>query len=167
LADLAEAINRVSPDLRYFLVGASARDLLLEHAHNIDPGRNTNDVDLALTVDNWAEFEQMRLRLIEGGQFAPIGNLAHTLLFEGRYELDLVPFGDVEQEDRTIAWPPNGSVVMNVFGFATTWMRATWSAWLKKPRLCWMHRISTMKKQVPGCWATIWRNCCPIRLVSA
>lgn len=117
LADLADAIHRVSPDLRYFLVGATARDLLLEHAYNIDPGRNTNDVDLALTVDNWEEFERLRLRLIEGGQFAPIENVAHKLLFEGRYELDLVPFGAVEQDDRTIAWPPDGSVVMNVFGF--------------------------------------------------
>lgn len=117
LAELADAIHRVSPDLSYFLVGATARDLLLDHAHNIDPGRTTNDVDLALTLDNWVEFERLRVRLIEGGQFAPIGNLAHKLLFEGGSELDLIPFGAIEQDDRTIAWPPDGSVVMSVFGF--------------------------------------------------
>ncbi|MEK6770751.1 MAG: hypothetical protein AABY62_03815 [Pseudomonadota bacterium] len=31
--------------------------------------------------------------------------------------VDLVPFGAIERPDRTIAWPPSGSVVMSVFGF--------------------------------------------------
>lgn len=31
--------------------------------------------------------------------------------------VDLVPFGAIERPDRTIAWPPDGAVVMSVFGF--------------------------------------------------
>jgi predicted nucleotidyltransferase len=31
--------------------------------------------------------------------------------------IDLVPFGSVETRERTIAWPPRGEVVMDVYGF--------------------------------------------------
>ena len=31
--------------------------------------------------------------------------------------IDIVPFGAQVQNDSTIAWPPNGDVVMNVMGF--------------------------------------------------
>lgn len=31
--------------------------------------------------------------------------------------LDLVPFGELEAPEGTIAWPPRGDFVMNVLGF--------------------------------------------------
>ena len=117
LAELAQALARVSPDLPYFLAGATARDLLLEQAHNINPGRNTRDIDLALMVSNWPAFELLRSALLESGPFSPVGTLQHKLTFNGLYELDLIPFGAIEQADRTIAWPPEGDIVMGVFGF--------------------------------------------------
>ncbi len=45
LADLVRAFGGVSGDMPYFLAGATARDLLLEHAHGINPGRNTHYLD--------------------------------------------------------------------------------------------------------------------------
>ncbi len=117
LAELADGVNRATPDVPWFLVGATARDLLLEQAHGINPGRNTLDLDLALALNSWAEFERLRASLIEGGKFQPLRNLQYKLLFNDVYELDLIPFGAIEQADRTIAWPPDGTVVMGVFGF--------------------------------------------------
>ena len=117
LADLVRAFGGVSGDMPYFLAGATARDLLLEYAHDINPGRNTRDLDLALMVTDWAAFEQLRRSLIESGLFMPIGDSLQKLMFNSIYELDLIPFGAIEQADRTIAWPPDGDVVMNVFGF--------------------------------------------------
>ncbi|MDA3932916.1 MAG: nucleotidyl transferase AbiEii/AbiGii toxin family protein [Gammaproteobacteria bacterium] len=117
LAELAEAFVRLTKGLPYFLAGATARDLLLEVAHNINPGRNTRDVDLAVWVKDWPTFESLRSALIESGQFSPKGATLHKLSFNEVYELDLIPFGAIEQADRTIAWPPDGSVVMSVFGF--------------------------------------------------
>lgn len=117
LADLARAFNSTAGDLPYYLAGAMARDLLLEKAHGINPGRNTRDLDLAIMVGDWTAFEQLRLALIESRQFTPMSDLLHKLQFNGVYELDLIPFGAIEQADRTIAWPPDGAVVMGVFGF--------------------------------------------------
>lgn len=141
LADLARAFSRVAGGLPYYLAGAAARDLLLEHAHGINPGRNTRDLDLALMVADWTAFEQVRLALIESAQFTPVKDVLHKLRFNRVYELDLIPFGAIEQADRTIAWPPDGAVVMGVFGFREVY-------------------DDTLLVRVPGCWAMIWPGCC-------
>ncbi len=60
LADVALAIAAAVGNLHYFLAGAQARDLLLEHAHGINPRRDTNDLDLAIMVADWGAFEQVR-----------------------------------------------------------------------------------------------------------
>ena len=105
LADLARALDDAAGDLPYFLAGAAARDLLLEQAHGINPGRNTRDLDLGVMLADWSAFQKARLAFIESGQFAPLGDVLHKLRFQGIYELDLIPFGAIEQADRTIAWP--------------------------------------------------------------
>jgi len=117
LAELARAFGGAADDTPYFLAGATARDLLLEHAHGINPGRNTRDLDLALMVGDWPAFESIRLRLINSGRFAPLGSTLHKLRFDDICELDLIPFGAIEETDRTIVWPPDGGIVMGVFGF--------------------------------------------------
>lgn len=97
------------------IVGAFARDLHLVYAHQIPVVRQTEDIDLALALDGWSAFEQMRTRLVDSGRFAETMS-AHRLRY-GALPIDLVPFGLVERADRTIAWPPQGDVVMDVFGF--------------------------------------------------
>jgi len=95
-----------------------ARDLLLHTAHGIDPGRRTQDVDIALMVPDWQAFASIRNRLIETGAFAAMGHAVHRLLFKGGLPIDLIPFGAIESASRHIAWPPDGHTVMSVFGFA-------------------------------------------------
>ena len=100
--------------VRPLIVGAFARDLHLVHAHQIPVVRQTEDIDLALALDDWSVFEQLRARLVASGRFAQT-TAAHRLR-HGALPIDLVPFGLVERADRTIAWPPLGDVVMDVFG---------------------------------------------------
>ncbi len=61
LADLARAVKGAAGDLPYYLAGATARDLLLEHAHGINPGRDTTDLDLGIMLADWKAFERLRL----------------------------------------------------------------------------------------------------------
>jgi predicted nucleotidyltransferase len=96
------------------IVGAFARDLHLVHAHRVPVVRQTEDIDFALALDDWSVFEQLRSGLVASGRFAETG-LAHRLRYDA-LPIDLVPFGLVERADRTIAWPPRGDVVMDVFG---------------------------------------------------
>lgn len=38
----------------HFIIGATARDILMTHVHGIDAGRATRDVDCAIAVESWA-----------------------------------------------------------------------------------------------------------------
>jgi hypothetical protein len=58
--------------VRPLIVGAFARDLHLVHAHQVPVVRQTEDIDLALALDDWSAFEQLRTRLVASGRFASL-----------------------------------------------------------------------------------------------
>jgi predicted nucleotidyltransferase len=99
------------------IVGAFARDLHLVHAHGVPAQRQTEDVDLALAVPDWKAFKQLQQQLVASGDFTVSHMRDHRLRHRDGLPIDLVPFGKVESEDRTIAWPPRGDIVLDVFGF--------------------------------------------------
>lgn len=99
------------------IVGAFARDLHLLYAHGIEPQRQTEDLDFALAVRNWSEFEALKQSLISSARFKAAPAAAHRLRYRTGLPVDLVPFGPLETEDRKIAWAPSGDIVMSVFGF--------------------------------------------------
>lgn len=92
-----------------------ARDLWLSYANEIHIDRQTADVDLAVGVHAWEDFEATRERLVGSGCFVPDRALQRVRHSSGRL-LDLVPFGGIEDAERRIAWPPAGDVRMNVIG---------------------------------------------------
>jgi|WetSurMetagenome_2_1015567.scaffolds.fasta_scaffold56033_3 predicted nucleotidyltransferase len=117
-------VDGVARDLavNYFVVGAMARDILLTGAFGLSAGRATRDVDLAVTMKDWQEFETMKTRLVGTDAFRSDERIAQRLYYlrgaAGRgYPLDLIPFGGVERRGSVIAWPPDGAVVMNVAGY--------------------------------------------------
>lgn len=114
-AEIAAAARSLEIDP--LIVGAFARDLHLQYAHRIAVVRQTADVDVALAVADWTGFQTLKKRLIDSGAFAASDRAAHALTHRAGLPLDLVPFGNVERRDRTIAWPPDGEIVMNAFGF--------------------------------------------------
>ena len=102
------------------VVGATARDLLLYHVHGIPATRATRDVDFAMAVENWEQFQTLRAALLATGEFAP-GPVEHRLFFrtpQGTTDIpiDLIPFGGVAEND-TITWPPQRDTLMTVAGF--------------------------------------------------
>ncbi len=108
--------------IEYFVTGAMARDILLFGVHGIRTGRETRDIDLAVAIADWTQFETIKSRLVASGQFAPAPGSAQRLLFrthtQGKgYPLDIIPFGDIEHPRDSIAWPPDGTEVLNVAGY--------------------------------------------------
>lgn len=99
------------------IAGAFARDLHLQYRCGIGMQRQTEDIDFALAVTDWAAFEALSQRLISSGVFQASPTAAHRLWHSNGWPVDLVPFGGVESADRKIAWPPRGDFVMDVFGF--------------------------------------------------
>lgn len=67
----------------YFLIGATARDVLLKHVFDIPTGRATRDMDFALALGRWEAFERIRQALIASGRFTqPPGAGSHRLHYD-------------------------------------------------------------------------------------
>jgi predicted nucleotidyltransferase len=116
LAPLVLEVRAATQGAPWFLAGATARDLLFQHAYGIPTGRQTQDVDFAVMVESWETFQAIRARLIASQAFRDIRGVLHRLAF-GQIVVDLMPFGAIERQDRTIAWPPDQTTIMGVFGF--------------------------------------------------
>jgi hypothetical protein len=57
--EILKQVDRVAQELglEYFVAGATARDILLSGVFGLDTGRGTRDVDLAIAIDGWPQFE--------------------------------------------------------------------------------------------------------------
>lgn len=118
------AVITVANDLglETFMVGATARIILLEHVFGLPPSRATRDIDFAFAVASWEQFQVLKQRLASADSFTQLERVAQRLTFkpEGMnhsFVVDLIPFGGLETEANMIAWPPDMSVIMNVVGY--------------------------------------------------
>jgi len=102
--------------ISYFVVGATARDIILSHGYGIASRRATVDIDLGIEVAEWDEFSALKDGLTATGQFEPT-QAAQRLLYRHSLPIDIVPFGPLEHTNKEITWPPDHSVRMNVLGF--------------------------------------------------
>lgn len=122
--DVLRAVDRVARQLRvdYFVLGATARDIVLYGVFGIAPERGTLDVDLAVAVRDWSQFEQVKAALVTTGEFTAEQATPHRLFrrddrLKQPHLLDILPFGGVEDASHKIVWPSELSVVMNVAGY--------------------------------------------------
>jgi predicted nucleotidyltransferase len=118
-AKLIADVQAVAVELNVptMLAGAFARDRHALYAHGIDPARQTEDIDIALVVENWDAFRDFKQHLIRTGCFSEVPSARQRLRHRSDLPVDLVPFGGVETETRQVDWPPGGEFRMNVFGF--------------------------------------------------
>lgn len=115
LADLVRTIDASAASIagEWFIVGATARDLLLHYGHGMAIRRFTADVDVAIAVRTWKDYTSLGDALVARG--ATRDRKVHRFHL-GEWTLDLLPFGGVTSNDE-IAWPPEGNPVMSVVGF--------------------------------------------------
>ena len=99
----------------FFVVGASARDLILKHCYGIEPPRKTGDIDLGVEVANWQQFKELTESLIATGQFFPTKETQRFLC--GVILIDIVPFGPITDDNKKISWPPEHEIIMSMVGF--------------------------------------------------
>jgi len=123
---LFETVSRaiVDMDMSYVVVGAAARDLVLHYGHGAKIQRATHDVDFAIEVPSWAAFDALTDRLCEQG--FKTTHAQHRLISPLDAVVDIVPFGQVEDERAFIVWPPKGEIKMNVLGFQEACDNAEW-----------------------------------------
>ncbi len=100
----------------FFVIGATARDLVLHHHYGVPVSRATLDRDFAVQIPDWSTFEALKDKLLDSG-FSET-KMTHRFTADTGGWIDLIPFGPISDEGNTIAWPPTGEVVMNILGFS-------------------------------------------------
>jgi len=118
LVDIFEIIANVanSANAPFFVVGATARDMILIHGYGIEPKRRTEDIDFGIQVSDWDRFNKLKNGLIATEKFRLTEN-PQRLLYEKDLKVDLIPFGKIADPDYSISWPPDHQMVMSTLGF--------------------------------------------------
>jgi predicted nucleotidyltransferase len=100
----------------YYLVGAVARDIQLSADAGAEAVRKTNDVDLAITINDEGQYNELKKALIATGHFTAHPTEAIKLFYKGGIEVDLLPFGEIEGQNRNVNLT-DPTFVLNMLGF--------------------------------------------------
>lgn len=104
-----------SAHIPFFVIGATARDYILEFGHGRTSYRMTRDIDIGVKVADWGRYETLASALLSTGKFIATRNIQRFLF--GEVIVDIVPFGPVADQNKMIRWPPEHEQVMSVLGF--------------------------------------------------
>ena len=113
LRKLTDSFSKM--DKEFYVIGATARDSIMQQLLDTASRRRTRDLDIAIAIPDWDTFEQVKQSLIADG-FEKSRDMQQRFYY-GEYELDIVPYGVVAKEDDNIYWPPEEVVAMSVKGF--------------------------------------------------
>ena len=113
LRKLTDSFGRM--DREFYVIGATARDIIVQQLLDTASTRRTKDLDIAIAIPDWDAFEQIKERLVADG-FKKSNDMYQRFYYRA-YEVDIVPYGVVAKEDDNIYWPPEEVVAMSVKGF--------------------------------------------------
>ena len=102
--------------ISFFVIGATARDIIME-MNNETSGRLTYDLDIAITVNDWEQWKRVEEDIINLENFSKDPDQKQRFIYREKFQLDIVPFGDIMKSDHKIFWPPNEELAMSVLGF--------------------------------------------------
>lgn len=112
LKKLTDSFNRMGRE--FYVIGATARDIIIRQLIDTTSGRRTKDLDIAIAIPDWSVFDEIKEVLVADGFKKSID--MRQRFYYGEYELDIVPYG-VAKEDDNIYWPPEEEIAMSVKGF--------------------------------------------------
>lgn len=121
LREIQEVSTRMN--VPFFVVGATARDIILEHQFDIKPKRATIDIDIGVLIAGWDQFETLKDELIRSARFSP-SKQKQRLIYNDNFPLDIIPFGAIEDENGSISWPPDHEIRMSIAGFQECFQHA-------------------------------------------
>lgn len=103
-------------DIPLYVVGATARDVMMKLLGEGEVRRRTNDLDVAIALQNWSDFDKVKEKL-EQNHFKKVKDKQKFFYKGGNnnndFEVDVVPFGNIAVNEQ-ICWPPEGNPVMSV-----------------------------------------------------
>lgn len=110
---VAKITNTLNID--FFVIGATARDIIFDLIYGIKIQRGTNDIDFSVRVKNWEDFSRLTDALKENN-FTP-SKIVHRFTYKSIPGIDIIPFGEISLDSASIKWPDKDAKEMNVIGF--------------------------------------------------
>ncbi len=105
-------------ETEFYIIGATARDIILSGVYNESIIRSTNDLDIAIAIPDWSKFQEISTGICAMNGFEKSREQAQRFVYKAMLLLDIVPFGEVAGEEQSIFWPPDHSTKMSVAGFS-------------------------------------------------
>jgi predicted nucleotidyltransferase len=102
----------------FYLVGAVARDVWMNVINNLPASRITKDIDFAVLINDKGTYPQLIQYLITNEGFAPYKGNAFVLIWKDKTQVDLLPFGNIEDEDGKVTIDGTGLTSISLQGFA-------------------------------------------------
>ncbi|RKX44032.1 MAG: hypothetical protein DRP64_07280 [Verrucomicrobia bacterium] len=91
------------------LLGAFARDLLFYHIHGIEVPSATRDIDACVQMTSWEDFNAACDKLKALGFENKKEGHPEKFFDTNGQEVDLLPFGSLSEDGKTIVWPQDDS----------------------------------------------------------
>jgi predicted nucleotidyltransferase len=104
-------------NIDFYLIGAVARDVWMRGIHKIAPRRTTRDIDFAVLINDKGVYEQLKDYLIQKEDFQPYSGNSFVLLWKDRGQVDLLPFGAIEDDEGKVTIEGTGYTTIHVDGF--------------------------------------------------
>ncbi len=138
LRDLDQVLRTKA--IPYVLTGGMAREILLHYGYGCAKGRVTNDVDFGVLMASWEGYGELKADLAGSERFRQdpknTQRMFHLNPTNGtEIKVDLVPFGPIAGPEGELKWPPDGSHVMRVLGYAQA---ITTAVRLRLDDCCWI-----------------------------
>ena len=117
MKDLVISISKIfdREGINFIVIGALARDIYFEQK-NLKLDIRTKDVDFAILVKDWDEFNQVKELLKNEMNMAEDPKKVYRLMCGG-IPVDLLPFGEIAEPGATVSWPGQFRARMKVQGF--------------------------------------------------
>lgn len=121
IMEIIREIVRVADtrNIAYCAIGAQSLALWLHGVYGRQLSRISGDMDMAIAVRDWQQFDELKQVLCQNAPFTEKPNLPHKLIYQPAQgfplPVDFVPCGGIEQNSQ-IQWPPDQRIIMNSVG---------------------------------------------------
>lgn len=88
LKDLLKKLTNFFDNIQvdFYVIGATARDIILSNLYDLIPDRKTADLDIAIAISDWSQFQFIEERLpqkegFEKSKRQTCGKILHSLVY--------------------------------------------------------------------------------------
>ncbi len=113
---LQRGLEKFSID--FYLIGAVARDVWMSGINNISPRRTTGDIDFAILINDKGIYDELKAYLISIEGFKPYKGNPFVLIWNAIQEIDLLPFGEMDNNEVKFITNGLGLTNLNLQGLA-------------------------------------------------